>query len=142
MKLELKHLAPYLPYNVVVCVNDFKVVNVKPIHKLHTNEGVGNINHILTSDRYRLSLRPLSDLVKEIEHNGETFVPIEKIKNMWGYKTFEYQGSVSYAHYFKLENNEPAILHLPYCFIELFLEWHFDIYGLIEKGLAIEKQQK
>jgi len=162
-KLELKYLAPYLSHNVTVYVNDLKDINAKPIHKLHTNEGVGSINHMLTSDRYRLVLRPLSDFTKEIEVNGERFVPIIELfqlidggsytedrvliknekglfvisnsisqlsfnskENYFDYKTFDFDG----------EDWQPSFNQLE-LFNKLF-EWHFDVFGLIEAGLAID----
>lgn len=60
MKLELKHLAPYLPYGL----------KVSSIHTLNAENGIGNINHIVRAvnkgkKQYRPILRPLSDLTKE-----------------------------------------------------------------------------
>ena len=136
MELERKHLAPYLPYQVGIKRKGYEDKNLflLGIEYYDIVHQLGKTPIIFIKP----VLRPLSQLTQEIEHNGEKFVPIDKIKSMWGYETFEYQGYINYAHYFKLEDNKPAILHLPYCFIELFLEWHFDIFGLIEKNLAIE----
>ena len=39
MKLELKHLAPYLTYKL----------KISKIHYLNTGEGIGSINHMLTT---------------------------------------------------------------------------------------------
>lgn len=68
--------------------------------------------------------RPLSDLTKPITHNGETFVPMEKIE---------------------LSQLDPDIV-TRWIKAELLIfknslkliEWHFDIAGLIEKGEAID----
>lgn len=72
MKLELKHLAPYLPYGLKLVYLD------------------GSIRDLIYLDLQSLSrigiyckpiLRPLSDLTKEIEVNGEKFVPIIELQN-------------------------------------------------------------
>ena len=76
-----------------------------------------------------LLIRPLSDLTSEITHNGETFIPIEKL----GYTSV-------------LPNPIPMLLDdlvnrprlHPYWLIEQLLEWHFDIFGLIQDNLAID----
>ncbi len=70
-------------------------------------------------------LHPLSDLTKEIDHNGEKFVPvveIMKIKDGGEWISVQYQ---------PIKNN-------PYWVIEKLYEWHFDIHGLIGEGLAID----
>ena len=77
MKLELKHLAPYLPYGLKL-IGD---IDNNPIDKYDistdgwlcyiTNNGGGKGR----ISGYKPILRPLSDLTKEIEINGNKFVP-------------------------------------------------------------------
>jgi len=67
--------------------------------------------------------RPLSDLTKEIEVNGEKFVPQDKLPHLdlkW------------------LINSDNLILKTNYEDVLKLLSWHFDIYNLIENGLAID----
>lgn len=72
-------------------------------------------------------LRPLSDLTKEIEHNGEKFVPIDLLR-----KDGYYIGEDWIIENFKdVENSS-------FGFIQKLLEWHFDAANLIEKGEAID----
>lgn len=116
MKLELKHLAPYLPYGLKV-----KYVGKHKYAELITGRSIYNIDgwngSMLTTLGYQISfndykpiLRPLSDLkYKELGYDSIEFA-IYNIKN-------------KYANYINYE----------YCF-----EWHFDVFGLIEKGLAID----
>ena len=87
MKLELKHLAPYLPYGL-------KFLEVRKgsfnnsddiIEQVELN--TSNINYLNNSRIYKVKsrkiiLRPLSDLIKEIEVNGEKFIPILKIAKL------------------------------------------------------------
>lgn len=123
----MKQIAPYLPYNVQIEVTD-------TFMDMDTYETIEE-TYITTLDTRRLDyfkedikliLRPLSDLTKEIEHNGEKFVPID---------------------YFLGEDSDlvynACLIHndfsyLPYNLVQLLLEWHFDIFALIEKGLAID----
>lgn len=69
----------------------------------------------------RLILRPLSDLTKEIEHNGEKFVPTKAL-SMW-----DLEGITAID-----------IPHIPVNLYELLLKWHFDVFDLIGQGLAID----
>lgn len=69
MKLEIKHYAPYLPYKILV--GDGRT----PFEL--TKHNFSNVYQYITE----IYLRPLSDLTKEIEHNGEKFVPIEWLFN-------------------------------------------------------------
>ena len=150
MKLELKHLAPYLPYGLN-CYGQGEVVegteyDENPIPKLLTI--IGMDSNWITVDGIRKTvdesimiedcipiLRPLSDLTKEIEVNGEKFVPIEwlskkyicfKIKWIEEDKLFEINGELGSASYL------PNFIH------RRLIEWHFDVFGLIEKNLAID----
>lgn len=73
----------------------------------------------------RLALRPLSDLTKEIEHNGEKV------------NVYEILGSVYQFYIDAILKGEIPINYLPYECIEILLKYHFDIHNLIEKGEAI-----
>lgn len=134
MKLELKHLVPYLPYGLKLYWNDDKSItgigfesetdysNVYELYPLAT------INFIINREPqdlgFKLLLRPLSDLTKQIEHNGEKFVPTEQILTIFGVTFLELQ---------VLEPRE-----LPYEVVRWMHEHHFDTEGLIEAGLAID----
>lgn len=114
MKLELKHLAGYLPYGLKYewsnsiyyyehCSSrDFDYENSKPI------------------------LRPLSYLTKEIEVYGEKFVPIKEYDYLRFDEISNYKGGSNTLNFIQVREQN------------VLLELHFDIYGLIEKGLAID----
>lgn len=128
MKIELKHLAGYLPYGVKVKWNNtsYEMISLRlnercQLVDYYTEEVYGvKLEHI------KPILRPLSDLTKEIEVNGEKFVPIEIIDKRNNLSVLE------------TTKDTDLIDCLPYWVINYFLEWHFDIYGLIENGLAID----
>lgn len=84
-------------------------------------------------------LRPLSDLTKEIEHNGEKFVPIERINadgnvlvecgvNGYGkdYLWLRYADGDDSIYFSDFENIRQQLL-----------EWKFDIFELIPNNLAV-----
>lgn len=85
MKLELKHLSAYLPYGVRVLRPDLKtILDVKGVigNLIVFNEnGLETYGSIFYS---KLILRPMSDLNKEIDHNGERLVPMEKVREAFG----------------------------------------------------------
>ena len=76
MKLELKHLAPYLPYGLKIYMEDLRS-HVKPFFWTLNKET--NINDLIDRQNKPI-LRPLSDLSKFIEINGEKFVPILELR--------------------------------------------------------------
>jgi len=138
MELEVKHLAPYLPYGLklqyVVRENVEKTGVLQSIshrdfetHPTRVSiEGLYNEEHIWI---FKPILRPLSDLNKEIvikgeKHqmwlliNGQKALDNGKIENMNGYQY--------------------SILELSYNKIQTILNFHFDIFNLIEKGLAVD----
>ena len=94
----------------------------KPYH--YTDEF---IEKFITSDVQLAILHPLSDLTKEIDHNGEKFVPIEKLRDMGFYIGEDW-----------IIENFSNITNSAFEFVLKLIEWHFDIAGLIEKGEAID----
>lgn len=122
MKLELKHLSAYLPYGVRVLTT----INIegRPV--------IGTLNAYCISDILdayigeRLILHPMSDLTKEIEHNGEKFVPINEVDKHHNF---------SLLRTYDLETDPTRY---PYTVVQALLSWHFDIFNLIPSGLAVD----
>lgn len=126
MKLELKHLAGYLPYGV----------KIETPYGVEILEALGE-DWIFTEQKRAYHfiekpiLRPLSDLTKEIEVNGKKFVPIEYFEDK--YYTLDL-----HKQCLRLLENENWINQSDYMLVDYLLSWHFDIHGSIEKGLAID----
>jgi hypothetical protein len=80
----------------------------------------------------KLILYPLSSLKENILVNEIEMDPIANLQ-LQGY-------NMNFDDEYTLEDfiNE-NFLNNSYGFIELLLRWHFDVFGLIEKGLAISK---
>lgn len=124
--LNLEHLSPYLPYCIRVKVGkterNLTAVSLdSPFVFVSVWKG-SREREMVSIEEIKPILRPLSDLTKEIEHNGERFVPVVNL------------GWNSYDHI--LKSNICTTISYEYM-VKLF-EWHFDVFGLIEKGLAID----
>ena len=135
MKLELKHLAPYLPYglNCMIPIQGLvTMVGIQPkkasTHKyvLFTDYSTKKLTEI------KPVLRPLSDLTKEIEQLEE-FCPHSEDEryNENGEDGFEFN-----LESFAKLNGRLKLNWFSYGFYEKLFELHFDVFGLIEKGLA------
>lgn len=72
-------------------------------------------------------LRPLSDLTKEIEVNGEKFVPSQEYDYLRFDEISNYKGGSNVLNFIQVREQN------------ILLELHFDIHGLIEQKLAIDK---
>ena len=69
--------------------------------------------------------RPLSDLTKQIKHNGETFIPIERI-GIYNPNNVDYL------------INQILSEFVEFSVMETLVRWHFDVVDLISKGEAID----
>lgn len=126
MKLELKHLV-YQNYKPLKVLFKDKIIDV--ITEIDFEHGIisflNSSNSLLDTNNFKLILRPLSDLTKEIELNGEKFIPFNRI-------------DLSMYELKQLYSNLILPTKLEFWQVEKLFEWHFDIYGLIENGLAID----
>jgi len=138
-KLQLKHLAGYLPYELKIrCFRNEQILFVED---LFLNGEV--LDYLLITSKYnhyKPILHPLSDLIKLITINGITFVPdtwiyynIKKDVEIYQFLNGEISLDIITENYSQTIN-----LIDGYLIMQKLLEWHFDIYGLIDKGLAID----
>lgn len=146
-QLELQHIAPYLLYGLKV---NYKG-NILVMEGIYTHKDIFTYeNADIPLSEIKPILRPRSDLTKEIEINGERFVPIERLFEIQ-YSSLSSKGRAFYyeqgkdwvlcsgnwtAVSFKI--NLSNIEHNYYWVIQNLLEWHFDVFGLIPQGLAID----
>lgn len=182
MELELKHLSAYLPYNVNLKSNEGRISSVMTGIQYPYIECTLEHNIADHVSNFSLILRPLSDLAKEIEVNGEKFVPIielYKLSNQYNYNDeidYEFIDSGGACKILKVFHNrekeeytefiyndfsfrkETRINKGSFCFgiimphaimyhdeilnqykmQNLLHRCHFDIFGLIEAGLAVD----
>ena len=128
MKLELRHLAPYLPYRLKYMDWDYE---------LSTLDGLDVNGDAFCADSGEIDfqlikpiLRPLSDLTKEIEVNGQKFIPIDKLG-----LSYDWSDNISIYDFYP--NNNIGMEDIYFTVNKLY-EWHFDIFNLIENNLAID----
>lgn len=142
-KLELKHLAPYLPYGLNIEILNYKSDYVGEQYASITGFYNFGANPHFTYEggstgksvkEFKPILRPLSDLTKEIEINGE------KIRaTFWLSKHFkDVEEAAHFLAFGKTKTVKHLIENLPYKIIVKLFEWHFDVFGLIPVGLAID----
>lgn len=82
----------------------------------------------------KLILHPLSDITKAIEHKGKKLVPLRRLLKNNNFDLAKM--SEEYIMSFEEQFIMPELITLND--LPLYLEWHFDIAGLIEKGEAID----
>ena len=128
--LKLEHIAPYLPYGLKGIASG-KIYKLKAIKTGRSDcywikEKDPYIFGVWGLRRIKPLLRPLSQLTEEIEHNGDKFVPID-------YNAFKHDKD----HLVDFANNFKNYKSVKYGIMERLFEWHFDVFGLIEKGLAV-----
>lgn len=121
-KLTIAHIAPYLPYGL-----QYRSVMNGSINELHDLSVEAEL-----TDWMRPILRPLSQLTQEIEHNGGRFVPVDRLENT--YCTLKVRATIE-----QLVKDNRWVNQCEYLLIQHLFEWHFDVFGLIDDGLAIEK---
>lgn len=115
MELEAKHLVSYLPYELKFGSGNQKYHEfVLSGINFNTRTDIqirtrGNRIYKISDLRFKPLLRPLSDLTKESGNHILDFRTGERID----------------------------ILSLPYFIVEKLIECHFDVFGLIDQGLAL-----
>jgi len=125
--LELKHLAAYLPYNVQISyllldgqksILDFEAAN------------------FFCSETEKLILRPLSDYKEKIKTVDGCDISIVD----YCIDFAECDAEIDFINALLGDScsvNE-KMAYAPYSIIQHFCRFHFDVFGLIESGLAID----
>lgn len=127
-KLELKHLVGYLPYKLkgVLSHPDIKNTSERFL--------TGRLLDYLTEYNcyvFKPILRPLSDidnLTVDFSGHKDKF-----INRYFGFNSMMHYHK-EYLKYGSAYWNNRA----PYCVVQWLFEYHFDIHGLIDAGLAID----
>jgi hypothetical protein len=130
MRLELKHLVPYLPYQLLIMV-----------HNGEANDYIEVLESLRTFTRYPLGhpkskpiLRPMSDLTQEELREAGFGSHVD-------YLTHELQNP---ANKNRLDSNgKPSwrVGKAPHEMVEYLFENKFDVFGLIDADLAIDKKE-
>lgn len=158
--LELKHLVPYWPYNLKARSKkqngDYYIGIVEEIsisEQMILSYDFESTNGIWAKfEDTKLFLHPLSDLKTEanppsaktqclFEWEGEIYDISDKFREIMDLIWKSQLNSNSSVCINKTELYDWCVnktLTLPYYIIEKLFEWHFDVFGLIEQGLAID----
>jgi hypothetical protein len=133
-QLTIKELAPYLPYDLNTIFTLSNVINTHKDEIRYKKLTAENVDFVLMF--CKPILRPLSDLIKEIEVNGEKFRP--------AYRTQLYMND----KYLPLTINGRIVLEnrivtntILYTDMQYLISLHFDVFGLIDRNLAINKTE-
>lgn len=154
--LTIKHLAGYLPYGLKL--TDGKSITELCASYLLIDDGFKNeftsMCEITSGGKFWIKpiLRPLSDLTKHCD--GLRLVPCEELLKIRFKKHYQEEAISRYKEicfndkkvWFQNIGNYnmdvPSIENIaiqPHWVIQKLYEWHFDVYGLIEQNLAIDK---
>jgi len=137
MKLELKRLAPYLPYGLNVIEEEIGEKFQVAGFNVSNNEFLIHDNIEGSIEEYSVNLlkpilRPLSDLTKEIEVNGEKFVPAFRTQ-------LHLDKSLPLLHHGRILLENRIITNtISYSDMQFLISLHFDVFNLIENNLAID----
>ena len=144
-KLELKHLAPYLPYGLKCqAMGEHKIDAETPLifRLLGVESTMGRINCKLLCGILPINpiinevfpiLRPLSDLSKSIQIAEFYASFIIHIKRITGFEIdIDLDIDSGYLQSSYIEFSDYQLM------LDFLYEKHFDVFGLIEKGLAID----
>lgn len=150
--ITLKHLTPYLSYGLKGYF--FKEIDI--VHEVELEHSlISGLNcNTIELKNFKPILRPLSDLTKDVNNNGITL--IEKIwrtvYNDEGYYVKKVHEGVNHfkvtfrwKQFDDINDDEVEVRTIskdiklnPYWIADKLFKYHFDVFGLIEKGLAID----
>lgn len=135
--LDIKHVAPYLPYGLNFLTHKHRIKygqkTVVQSRGMSLDDDGTLVVEFLYEDDLIFSnemkscqplLYPLSYLSKEIEHNGEIVEPYELL---------------AYTERLQLVRADfNPLSMLSYATVQKLIEFRFDVFGLIDQGLAID----
>jgi hypothetical protein len=141
MELKVEHLSPYLPYKLKLqyVVRDV-VKSIGTMKSIYHSEDENHPTRVSIDYRdeeniwmFKPMLRSLSNLDKEIEHNGEKFIPID-----WFEEKYPTLSLHKECERLLEQDGHRWLNHMSYLLVIHLLEFHFDIFGLISSGIATE----
>ena len=148
MKLELKHLAPYLPYQLkgIFYDNEHSVKQIVTIELLHIPDELTIINSESEWNIYLSEFKPILRRLSDLERGEQgNHVTQHKINLLLG-EDNKY-GDFLFSHYrgyltALTKSNQTGYTYIPLKLtnrmLELLFADHFDVFGLIDAGLAID----
>lgn len=145
MSLKKEHLSIYLAFKLKA---RFKNGDPETIEEFDytTSEVCGVHTNRCALDEVKPLFRRLSQITKPITHNGETFIPAERLAAK-GYKFAKYDPKIGYGY--KKIGQKPGenigylnldVTKWPYEYFIQLVEMHFDVFSKIDSGDASVKK--
>ena len=123
-----------LPYSLYCSVSNGKV-NYDCVRQNNVDYALEFHDNLIVS--YPI-LYPLSDLTKEIDHNGEKFVPIERLKDVFMLEWCDlFDDSIDAILEFAKYKNFKKIEYLPFCIVQKLVEWKFNLMDESEEFINV-----
>jgi len=131
-KLTLEKLAPYLSHKIKFmspCDGPQEITGMTDLSHVSYYDNETDAGDDIHIEDVELILYPLEYLTKEIEVNGERFVPIDKINKLYADGGLEF---IIHNEVIEEKNHTGSFFHLnpncyPYYIIKKLYEWHFAI---------------
>jgi hypothetical protein len=130
MELEVKYLAPYLPYGLRGITERNTIFELDIYSNMGPKIEKRDISGFLNNN-IRPILRSLSDLDSLLKTNFEMLgsgLHDEEMVNLFCYENIGTDENLA----------DLDITKLPYECVEYMFRNHYDVFGLIEKGLAVD----
>lgn len=144
-QLTIEQLAPYLPYQLKIRTSSSDAkFSGNVLYGIKKNEFGVNMFQCAELKWWRIEqikpyLRPLSSLTKEIVHNGRAFIPAKELFECCDFeRDLGMPDEIEQAGIFRSEYiDHDQIMCYPLSFWKKLHEYHFDLYGLLDAGLAL-----
>ena len=129
MNIETRHLAPYLPYNLMCKVKDEGKIVVAEMHSIYADGTCTFCNTVESEKGFDWIvpiLRPLKDIDIPIEIQGQKIIPLEYIST----------SKADSQQTMKRIENKQSLDVLEFWKYERLFQLHFDVFNLISEGIA------
>jgi len=138
MKLELKHISPYLPYGLkcqTFWINEDNSIEEEGISEI-VGIKIDCDNSTENPIKVVRKTRPNSKYLTYYAYNYNECKPILRPLSDLTKDELREQGFWHHIDYLTHEKQNP--IKAPYKMVEYLFSKHFDVFGLIESGLAID----
>ena len=112
------------------------IYQMSGVYETYVVEGFNYDDNVKT-DKLKPILHPLTDLTKEIEHNGEKFTPYIELLRMSYFNVDDMTQDELNDYKDAYSSNVDPML-IPFLDGLKLIEWHFDLFNGIESGEAID----
>lgn len=123
-KLKEEHILPYIPYGVKYGFLEVNYETLESEFKIRgeasTRGTIHNLNNWIEIESAKIVLRPLSDLIND---DGDFYI---------------YELDEGTEHFFRYVDDFDLLSVIPYDQMTILLKHHFDVFGLIDSGLAVD----